>query len=98
MKSTTKSNTDTTLEITDNLDSNSELIQRKEVKDSPFTIISLIEQKEHFAVLGEYRITEKYKSAEVAEAEVKKVTWDRIIQVTMILHEKMKINEMEVKD
>lgn len=66
------------------------MIKRKEIKDTPFTIISLMEQNEHFAVVGEYRVTEKYDERSKAERAVKKVTWNRIVQVTMILIEKLK--------
>jgi SHS2 domain-containing protein len=66
-----------------------ELIRRTEVKNTPFVVISLNE-KEHFATLGEYRITEKYESQEEAEKECKAITWNRIIQIVMILNEKLK--------
>lgn len=66
------------------------MITRKDIKNSPFTIISLNETNEHFAVIGEYRITEKYNKASKAEGEVQKITWNRIIQITMILIEKLK--------
>lgn len=75
-------------------ENNTELISKKDVKDSPFTIVSMNETEEHFAVLGEYRITEKYKSIEKAEKEVVKITWNRIIQIMMIMTEKMKDNAM----
>jgi len=67
-----------------------ELIQRKDVKDTPFTIISKTDTNEHFAVIGEYRITEVYDSKNKVEKEVKKITWNRIVQVMMILNEKFK--------
>jgi hypothetical protein len=69
---------------------NTELVKRKEIKDTPFTVISLTEQNEHFAVLGDYRVTEVYDNPQTAEKEVKKVTWNRLIQVILILQEKFK--------
>ena len=72
----------------------SELISRKEVKDTPFTIISLNDKSQHFATLGEYRITEIYDKVNKAEEEVVKITWNRLIQVIMILQEKNKNNEL----
>ena len=69
---------------------NTELIKRKEVKNTPFTIISKTDTNEHFAVMGDYRITEVYDSQNKVEKEVKKITWNRIVQVMMILNEKVK--------
>lgn len=80
----------TTSKTVDKQESNSELITRSEVKNTPFQIISINENKEHFAVLGEYRVTEKYATKTVAEDEVKKITWNRLIQVIMIMNEQMK--------
>lgn len=67
-----------------------ELLSRKEIKDTPFQVVSIAEENKHFAILGEYRITEKYDTAKEAEKEVVKMTWNRIIQVMMILQEKLK--------
>lgn len=67
---------------------NTELISRKEVEGTPFMIISKNDVNEHFAVLGEYRITEVYDDVKMVDKEVKKVTWNRIIQVIMIMNEK----------
>ena len=67
---------------------NSEMIKREDVKNTPFTIISLTDKNEHFAVMGEYRVTEVYKTKEKAKKEVEQITWNRIIQVIMILNEK----------
>lgn len=80
-----------------NSNSNKELVKTKEVKGTPFTIISLTDTKEHFAALGQYRVTEKHKTRKAAEEEVKEISWNRIVQVCMILNEKMKdksINEI----
>lgn len=75
---------------TDSAELNSELVRRKKVENTPFEIISINEQNEHFATLGEYRLTERYKTAEAAEQEVSKITWNRVIQVMMIINEKLK--------
>lgn len=72
-----------------------ELVSRNDVKDTPFTIISLLDKNEHFAVLGEYRITEKYDKAIKAEAEVIRITWNRVIQVMLILNKKINLNEIK---
>ena len=68
---------------------NQELITRKQVKDSPFEVIGITDKKEFFAVLGEYRITEKFSSEKEAIKEVKGINWNRVIQVMMILIEKL---------
>ena len=68
---------------------NKELITRKNVKDSPFEVIGITDKNEYFAVLGEYRITEKFKSEKEAIKEVKGISWNRVIQVMMILIEKL---------
>lgn len=68
---------------------NTELIQRKELKETPFVIVSLTETNEHFGTLGEYRITEKYDKFSKVETELSKITWNRLIQVIMIITDKL---------
>jgi hypothetical protein len=65
--------------------SKEELIKRKEVKNSPFTVIT--HEGQSFGVMGEYRVTEKMDSAKAVEKEVTKITWNRIVQVMMILND-----------
>lgn len=44
--------------------------------------------------MGDYRLTEKSNSARKVKEELKKITWNRIIQVVMLLDEvKSKINK-----
>lgn len=74
-----------------------ELIERTEVKDTPFTIIRIKAKNESFATLGEYRITEVYEHNKDLEEELKTITWNRIIQVIMILTEKLKTENLEIK-
>lgn len=62
----------------------SELINREKVKDSPFDIITI--NDESFGVMGDYRITEKGTRDEIKK-ELEKITWNRLIQVIMILNE-----------
>lgn len=69
-----------------------ELVTRKEVKDSPFVVIGITakeesEKKEYFGVLGNYRITETYDTSEEVEKLLKKITWNRIVQVILIISE-----------
>lgn len=63
----------------------SELVKRKIVEDSPFTIITV--DGKSFGVMGEYRVTENKNKVEEVEEELKNITWNRIIQVMMILEE-----------
>lgn len=71
-------------EKTDKQKSNSELIKRTEIKDTPFTMISLNKDK-HFGVMGKYRITEDFKNEEECMNELEKISWNRIVQVMMLL-------------
>jgi hypothetical protein len=64
----------------------SQMIERYPIKDSPFTVITL-EEKTHFGVMGEYRVTEEMKSRGEVEDTLRSITWNRIIQVMMILDE-----------
>jgi hypothetical protein len=62
-----------------------ELVERYPVKNTPFTIITI--EDENFGVMGEYRITESYKSRGECEDALVPFTWNRMIQVVMILEE-----------
>jgi DNA-binding HxlR family transcriptional regulator len=68
-----------------------ELIKREEIPNSPFHVITI--KGESFGVMGDYRLTEKGESAEEIKKELSKITWNRIVQVIMLLEEvKTKIN------
>lgn len=67
-----------------------ELIKREEVEGTPFVIVTT--ENGSFGVLGEFRITE-VKDIEVLREELRYVDWNRIIQVVMIL-----INKMQKQD
>lgn len=64
-----------------------ELIEREEIKDSPFTVITT--DNKSFGVMGNYRLTEAGSKKEIKE-ELSKITWNRVVQVFMLL---AKINE-----
>lgn len=68
---------------------NSELITRDDVPDSPFTIIGI--DNEFFGAMGKYRITEPSVNKEVIENELKNITWNRLVQVIMIIFESNKV-------
>ena len=65
--------------------SRTELIERNDIKGTPFTVIST--EDKHFGVMGGFRITEEMKSVGEVEDELKSITWNRIVQVMMILAE-----------
>lgn len=64
---------------------NSHLITRKEIKNSPFTIIGT--NGDFFGTMGKYRLTEAHKSEKEVEEELSKMTWNRVTQVIMLLIE-----------
>jgi hypothetical protein len=64
---------------------NQSLIERVKVEDSPFEIISM--EGYHFGVMGDYRLTEKSNDIEEIKKNLESITWNRLIQVIMILDE-----------
>jgi translation elongation factor P/translation initiation factor 5A len=68
-----------------NSSKNEELVKREDVKDSPFQIITI--DGKTFGVMGKYRITEASNSKRKIKEELSKITWNRIIQVIMLLNE-----------
>jgi len=77
--------------------SKNETIKREEIKDSPFHVITI--EGQSFGVMGDYRLTEKSNSARKVKEELKKITWNRIVQVIMLLDEvKSKINNKIKKE
>lgn len=81
-----------------NKEENTELVKRYEIEDSPFTIIGLPtgekKKEKYFGVMGKYRVTLPNESKDAIEAELKDVTWNRIIQVILILME----TDLNIKD
>lgn len=63
----------------------SELIKKEEIKNSPFTIVT--KDGESFGVMGNYKITENAKSKKEIKKQLETITWNRIIQVVMLLDE-----------
>ena len=79
---------------------NEQLVEREAVENSPFTIITV--DKKSFGVMGEFRITESYNWKDDVRKELAKITWNRIVQVFMILNKLTKdekfMNEVEKKE
>ncbi len=90
MKATTEKqllNINTNADVLES-NSNSNLIERENIENTPFTVIT--ENGYSFGVMAEYRITEKYDTKEEVRQELKEITWNKIIQVTALLIEKLK--------
>lgn len=68
--------------------SNEELITRKNIEDSPFQVIGL--EGEYFGCMGKYRITETAETELEIVEELEKVTWNRLVQVMLLLIESTK--------
>ena len=62
----------------------SETIKREDVKDSPFTIITI--DGKSFGTMGGYRLTEEGNIKDIRK-QLKTITWNRVIQVVMLLDE-----------
>ncbi len=69
-----------------------ELIERIDVDESPFQLIKV--DGEIFIGMGQYRLTEVYdvkdKSVEELLKETEKISWNKLVQVMMILIESNK--------
>ena len=97
MEAQTQEFTSTNVKEADNKDSlKTEMIERNEIKGTPFTIIST--NGEHFGVMGSYRITENMNSVGEVEDELKCITWNRIVQVMMILNELKETASKAIKE
>lgn len=64
-----------------------QLIERKEVDNTPFVIVHSTEKGEYFGALANYRLTEIYDSYELAKKAVTKLNWDNIVRVIAIIVE-----------
>ena len=62
-----------------------ELIERDEIKDSPFEVIT--KNGQSWGAMGQYRLTEVGNNRKKVKRELEKITWNRVIQVIMILNE-----------
>ena len=67
--------------IKKNSSKNEELVKRKGIKDTPFEVITI--DGESFGTMGAYRLTEKYDNVKECEKDLKKMTWNRVLQVMM---------------
>lgn len=70
----------------------SELIKRTEIENTPFTVVTI--KEESFGSMGKYRITEIYKTEDEVKKELENITWNRIVQVMLLITESLKENEI----
>ncbi len=75
---------------------NKELIERVEVKDSPFTVVTV--DGKTFGTMGQYRVTEVMDSVEECKEECSKFSWNRVMQVIMLLNEQLNSNDLNSKE
>lgn len=66
-----------------NFSENTQLVERIEVEDSPFTILKW--ENKYYLCLGKYRLTEALNTEIEAREEVLNVSWFRILQVMHIV-------------
>lgn len=96
MKTRTLNATQQSVKEINKQNSNSEMIKRHDVKDTPFTIIET--ESTLFGTMGSYRITEyeskEKKTAEKLSNELKNFNWNRVIQVVMLLTETLRAEEL----
>lgn len=78
-------------ETTDNSNSNSELIERIQVENTPFTVIR--QEEKWYVTLGMYRLTNDLENKEDAIADAQREDWERLMQVMGIMIENYKPNK-----
>lgn len=70
---------------------NKEILKFEEVKDTPFTIVE--QEGKYFGVLGQHRITEVFEEKTKLQTELKKVNWNKVVQVIWAVAEKFNKNK-----
>jgi hypothetical protein len=61
-------------------------LSRHEVEESPFTVVGNNENG-WVGTMGKYRITEQFNSKEEAIKDVEVITWNRIVQVLILVNQ-----------
>lgn len=77
--------------VTESTKKNSELVERIEVKDTPFTIVKV--NGEFFGTMGKYRITEPVEDLEECKKSLEGFNWNRVMQVVMLLVEELTVGD-----
>lgn len=73
-----------------------ELVKKYDIEDSPFTVVKV--DGKVFGTMGQYRITEEMKSVTECKKELKKFSWNRVMQVIMLLNEQLNSNDIIKKN
>ena len=61
-------------------------LSRHEVEESPFTVVGN-DENGWVGTMGKYRITEQFDSKEEAIKDVEVITWNRIVQVLILVNQ-----------
>ena len=61
-------------------------LSRHEVEESPFTVVGN-DENGWVGTMGKYRITEQFNSKEEAIKDVEVITWNRIVQVLILVNQ-----------
>lgn len=83
MKHTQNGSSSNTAEGQDNNNSNSELVEKINIKDTPFTAVRLDDK--WFLTLGKYRLTDPVQTFDEVEAQAYETTWTRIMSIMQIM-------------
>ena len=94
MENTKLKKSQSSVEVDNKDASTKELIEREEIKDSPFMMVTT--NGESFGVMGDYRLTESGTKEEI-RFQLREMSWNRIIQVIMILNEKKEEMNKEIE-
>lgn len=93
---TTEKELYTSLDTSEDKTVNEELVTRIDVEDSPFVIIGT--DRGYFVSLGEFRLSDTFKTEEEAWDDAVSMTWNRMIQVVMVLLDKREQLEQIIND
>ena len=86
------------MNITHDQKKGEELLEKIDIDNSPFQVVSTDGGKSYFGVMGQYRLTEPYESKEECIKEVSEINWNRVIQVILLLNEKFNVKDFEVNE
>ena len=74
-----------------NLEKEATPLTRHDVEESPFTVVGN-DENGWVGTMGKYRVTEQFGSKEEAIKDVEVITWNRIVQVLILINQ---IKEVE---
>lgn len=94
MKTTELENLSTNVETKTKQDYGNNLIEYRNIENSPFTIVK--NEGLYYGVIGNHRLTEPYNDEKELEEELLRIDWNRLIQVIWAVVEKF--NKLEKKE